>query len=83
MDFFQRMFAAGDSASYGRFASFLALACLLAWASIINGKMNIIPDIPTNWLMVVCIPFGISKAGETVSAVWGKIQGVKDEPPKS
>jgi hypothetical protein len=30
-----------------------------------------IPDIPNNWLLVICLPFGISKIGETFQA-WSK-----------
>ena len=82
MSFISQMFSSDNSASYGRFASFLALVCTLIWASIINGKTNVIPDIPANWLLVICIPFGVSKVGETINAVWGKIKEVKDESAK-
>ncbi|KAF0218783.1 MAG: hypothetical protein FD174_2566 [Geobacteraceae bacterium] len=78
MDFFSKMFSGDDSASYGRWASFLALVCLLIWASLIVSKKADIPDIPANWLLVVCIPFGISKAGETANAIWGKMKGGTD-----
>jgi len=71
MDFFANMFSGSDSASYGRFASFLALACLLIWVSLIVNKTGNLIDIPTNWLFVVGIPFGISKLGETIQAVKG------------
>lgn len=67
---FNKMFSSSNSSSYGRFASFLSLTCLLIWTSLLVNKGTIIPDIPTNWLMIICIPFGISKTGETINAIY-------------
>ena len=68
MNFFQGMFSSDSSASYGRFASFLSLTCLLIWVSLIISKGGTIPEIPESWVLIVCTPFGITKIGEIMSA---------------
>jgi predicted neutral ceramidase superfamily lipid hydrolase len=68
MTFFQGMFSSDSSASYGRFSSFLALVCLLIWSSLLVSKTGIIPAVPETWLLLVCIPFGITKAADVMTA---------------
>lgn len=67
MTFFQSMFSGDSSTSYGRFASFLALVCVLIWASLQVSKGQPIPVIPESWVFIICVPFGITKAGEMFS----------------
>lgn len=67
MSFFTRMFSSSNTASYGRFASFLSLACLLIWVSLLITTTKIIPDIPASWLGIVMGPFIVSKIGDAVT----------------
>ena len=64
MRFFEKMFSGSSTASYGRFTSFMALACLLIWASLLVSRKGEIPPVPETWLLLVCIPYGITKIGD-------------------
>jgi len=66
------MFSADSTKSYGRISSFLSLCCLLVWSSYALWKKGEIPDIPANWFALICVPYAISKAGETVQEVFKK-----------
>jgi hypothetical protein len=64
MGIFVKMFSSDKTSSYGRFASFLALVCLLIWGSLIVAEEHKIPELPIAWWGLVCTTFGISKIGD-------------------
>lgn len=68
MKFFSTMFSSSNTASYGRFASFLALSCLLIWVSLLLSTSKVIPEIPSSWLAIVMGPFAISKLGDVMQS---------------
>lgn len=81
------MFSGEDSVSYGRFISFMSFIALIFWTSILIYKLfhaqtisatdlrTAIPDIPTNWLYLICIPYGLTKMGDIVNNIMIKIKG--------
>lgn len=64
--------------SYGRLASFMALVSCIVWQSYLVWRIShatgvtfdqirqAITDIPNNWLLVIFIPYGISKAPDVI-----------------
>lgn len=79
MSFFAQMFSSSATASYGRFASFLALVCLLIWVSLLITQTKTIPEIPTSWLAIIMLPFTISKVGDAIA---GKSDATTDPATK-
>ncbi|WP_298434524.1 hypothetical protein [Geobacter sp.] len=65
--------------SLGRCCTALIVVCLLAYAGVIAVKAGTIPDVPENWLWLALAPFGISKAGATIS-VFGGGKGGPQQP---
>lgn len=65
MNYLKKIFSGDPSASFGRLMAFLGFGCMLIWTTALIVKNPVaIPDIPANWLMIIMIPYGITKAGE-------------------
>lgn len=78
MNFLANIFSGTESASFGRFSSFISLVCILAWTSLKVAAGKDVPDIPETWLIVILGPYGITKLGEWANR---KIEPKPETPP--
>ncbi len=50
--------------SVGRLTMFAAFAANVLYAGYATYKTGVLPDLPTNWLALIGIMYGINKAGQ-------------------